>query len=155
MGQSSSVDNAQFYGDQNCIVLSNDELVYRTRQYASLNKIVAILDQIIAGTLQLDISHPENYIVDNQNILADMYSNQPFEISATLFPAIPEVYGVHNGQVLKRNITILDVYNNFFLKQIQVMTDAKDISARAEMIKEQIIPIAENILALLNQQCLQ
>lgn len=146
MGRQTDED---YIKDQECP--TDDELLYRTKQYLTLNQVMDVLIDIENGVLK-DIPDPSVYLVDIFLTLRDLYSGTPTDLTLQVFKPEKKVYAIVNSVGLTQNYTILHRYNDFIMKEYPVLADS-DRRSRAGMIREVIAPMGRNLMGVLSSYC--
>lgn len=146
MGQSYS------YPDENrCSSMTNDEIAYRTKQYLTLNKIIDILLDV--ENKQIDFIQPEMYLIDISDILFDLYLNVGNTFTLDIFKPENKIIGVHNGVIQTDYYTIFHEYNDFILKEYNILHKDDTRILRAKSIREKAIPISKLLLERISSFC--
>lgn len=132
----------------NCDKLSDDEIVYRLRQYMTLNKIIDILLDVENESI-VSITTPEKYLVDIKSTLYDLITENPSELTQKIFNPVSVVYGIHEGTVLTKKHTILHDYNNFILNEFKFLS-TKERKNKAKDIREKVISMSNELMNILS-----
>lgn len=149
MGQGQSYEE-QSYGTQ-CKDMPDSKVVYYTKQYFTISKVIDILLDIENGT-KTDASPSTNYMIDLGSVIPDIIAGQPNEISTELFKPESETIGIAENKPVEVLFTPLHRYNNFILREMPVLpSDTK--KSRAKELRQELIPISTGLLKHITSYC--
>jgi len=134
-----------------CRNISNDEVVFFTKQYFTLNKLIDILIDIENGT-KTDLNPPVQFMVDLSTSIPDIVNGQPSELSVQLFNPKPQLVAIEMGQPVEILYTVLHRYNDFVLKEVNIL-DSDVKKERAKNLREEMVEITKKLLSYITEFC--
>ena len=135
----------------NCIIISNDEIVFRMKQQSIINKIIDILLSIENGNV-IDISKPELYLVDINYILSDLMAGKPSNITLKIFQPYKKIFTISNDIYLTEDYTIIHSFNDFILRELPLLSEDQ-LKQRAQLLRLDVSNILNNLNKFLSQIC--
>jgi hypothetical protein len=133
-----------------CDDISDEQVVYHTKQFFMFNKVIQILLDIENGNRQ-ELLPPEKFMIDISTVVPDLYYGNPSEFTQTVFKSEKTVVGIENRQPIQSTKTVLDDYNDFVLKELPVLKGGA--RERAKEIREKLSDANEKILEYISSFC--
>jgi len=152
MGQSQSRSDVFINSPStSCSGLTDKEVVFYTKQYFTINKIMDILIDVENGVLKT-FEPVLKYLLDLHQIIPDIMNSEPSEITKDIYKIRVETVGISNNAPMEAYYTVLHDYNDFVLKGSKIMGTEK-AQSKAKEIREEFSIISEKLLSYIAKYC--
>jgi hypothetical protein len=137
-----------------CGSLSNDHIAYITKSLMTILKAQSILQDVQQNFLETrTISDPSMYLIDTSYVLYDLINGSPAQTTLDIYTPEYKIVGMLNGVPIKQGYTCLDKYNDFFLKEYNVLQTDSERNSRAGVIIKELQKASANAISILTNNC--
>lgn len=151
MGQGQSRSQEIINSSSSCSSLSDKEVIYYTKQYVTISKLIDILISVENDEIK-EFNPISAFLIDLTDLIPDIMNAAPSPISQEIYQPKVEIVGIQNGKPVEVFYTVLHEYNDFILKENKYMAGEK-VRERAKNIRERFVEINKQLLRYITQYC--